>query len=628
MVTREQILIKIINKIIGEGELVKQQKLMTGLNKATQSVNKTTQSLTGNQKTINSITAGFNKAGETQVRIVKSVNKISQTQSEKAKLLATRQGVLSDLAGKYGMDASKVYRILRQGNITIDKNSNLIDVTGKKVKDLDRVMKQGRRTTQKFQGQYLSLMFVGMALERTFGGIISTQMELWGLNEGFSAMLMVVMIPTMTLLSDTLWPIIEWFMNLPEPAKEVIGIFILLAAITGILLAFFGAFMVLLTSFGMSVAGSSKLLGQFGLVMIGIGFIFIGVMEIIQNWGKSLNKVIRGAGLSILGIGAVLLAFIGWWALIPIAVGAVVWAIAKYWDKLPGYIQKPLIFIYVLLEALGKFIYAMLINPTIAFVKIIWYLLHGQFAKAWEEGKNAVTSVIEPFIDLGKRYTELAERSDKYTAEQKSGLNEVTDASENTSRVMQSTMRNSLETIQTSFNATVNTAELSATTISNSWNESSSNMVESTLGSVNSINDILSRIPTEITTIHKTIERGVGGVTYGITPTKITGWEVPPNPFTGKGGYSTVNPMAQFEPGAKPIYGKQGGGWIPKTGPYILHAGEYVNTIGKTKGMQTETIINLNPVYYVTVADRREFEILIRNNNNKLVEDLRRMVEV
>jgi len=72
----------------------------------------------------------------------------------------------------------------------------------------------------------------------------------------------------------------------------------------------------------------------------------------------------------------------------------------------------------------------------------------------------------------------------------------------------------------------------------------------------------------------------------------------------------------------------QGGGWIPKTGPYMLHAGEYVNTIGKANGMGNGTIINLSPIYNVYVSDKREFEMMIKNNNNKLVEDLRRMIEI
>jgi len=39
----------------------------------------------------------------------------------------------------------------------------------------------------------------------------------------------------------------------------------------------------------------------------------------------------------------------------------------------------------------------------------------------------------------------------------------------------------------------------------------------------------------------------------------ISGWEVPPNPFTGEGGYSTTDPTAAFKPGAKPVYYTSGG---------------------------------------------------------------------
>ena len=323
--------------------------------------------------------------------------------------------------------------------------------------------------------------------------------------------------------------------------------------------------------------------------------------------------------------------FVGWWALIPIAVGAAIWAIAKYWHKLPGYIQKPLIFIYVLLEAFAKYLYATLINPMIAFAKIMYYVFTGQFKKAWATAKDAVTSIIDPFLNIGKRYDELVKKSDKYTEEQNSGMDNIKSKTTNMANDIQSVMGNSLKITQQNFDATTITGQLSAVNIANAWDESSINMSNSMINSANMINEAINTIPSRIETVHETIEITSYGTSSGRSGATI-GRDALGQPMTM---IPTATPTATPKyveskfPGVPGYYEYfQGGGWIPKTGPYMLHAGEYVNTIGKANGMGNGTIINLSPIYNVYVSDKREFEMMIKNNNNKLVEDLRRMIEI
>ena len=155
-----------------------------------------------------------------------------------------------------------------------------------------RTVKKGIPIIKRFQAQYLSLMFTGMAVYRTFGGIVKTQTELWGINEGFSAMLSVVMIPVMEWLSDVLWPIFDWFMELPEPIQKVIGFFILLGVVVGALAMVFGMFMLALTATGIGTAIS--LFGSFLLVIFGIGIILWGVIDIVTNFGKSTVGILKG----------------------------------------------------------------------------------------------------------------------------------------------------------------------------------------------------------------------------------------------------------------------------------------------------------------------------------------------
>ena len=48
----------------------------------------------------------------------------------------------------------------------------------------------------------------------------------------------------------------------------------------------------------------------------------------------------EGLGLIIMGIGVILFLFIGWWALIPIAIGAVIFWIIRNWDKVKDVFQN------------------------------------------------------------------------------------------------------------------------------------------------------------------------------------------------------------------------------------------------------------------------------------------------
>jgi len=71
----------------------------------------------------------------------------------------------------------------------------------------------------------------------------------------------------------------------------------------------------------------------------------------------------------------------------------------------------------------------------------------------------------------------------------------------------------------------------------------------------------------------------------------------------------------------------QTGGIIPGSPstpvPIIAHGGETVIPAGRGTGG-----IVMNVSYNVTVSDKREFESMLRINNDKLVEDVRRIVEV
>lgn len=64
------------------------------------------------------------------------------------------------------------------------------------------------------------------------------------------------------------------------------------------------------------------------------------------------------------------------------------------------------------------------------------------------------------------------------------------------------------------------------------------------------------------------------------------------------------------------------GGTVPKTGLFRLHQGEEVIPTKDVKRGQ-----NINITYNVEVADKREFESMLRANNDKMTRDIRRVIQ-
>lgn len=199
-----------------------------------------------------------------------------------------------------------------------------------------RTMTHGMRG---FRMEMLGVMFFGMMLQRTFIGLLQPVMEAFGVFDMFRIMLMTLFLPVMEMIFPFLLTVMEWFMNLPEPVKKAIGIFVILGAIFGLIIMIIGQFALGIGSLILVFSGFGMLIGIIGAVaavLIGIGFIVYGLYLIVK--GK-----FEGIGLVIMGIGAILLLFIGWWALIPIAVGAAVYFIIKHWEVIKEFLKKTFI---------------------------------------------------------------------------------------------------------------------------------------------------------------------------------------------------------------------------------------------------------------------------------------------
>lgn len=149
-------------------------------------------------------------------QVIEIVTRFVDGASQKVKEVTQR---VEDLRGGY----QRVTTTLS----TLNKN------TGK----LNKSMETQRVVAKRFQMQWLSIMFFGMALNRVFNGLIKTSMEWVGITELMSLTMGVFFLPIALALLDILLPILQWFMDAPEPIKLVVGGFVLLGgAVSGVLM--------------------------------------------------------------------------------------------------------------------------------------------------------------------------------------------------------------------------------------------------------------------------------------------------------------------------------------------------------------------------------------------------------
>jgi hypothetical protein len=217
-----------------------------------------------------------------------------------------------------------------------------------------------------------------------------------------------------------------------------------------------------------------------------------------------------------------------------------------------------------------------------------------------------------------------------------SGMEDVNSTTKDTASGIQKSMGDSLKSVQASFQTTEIEATTVAGTMSQSWSNSSINMASATVGAVDSINSSLSQIPTKITTVHEIVEvtsRGsssgqTGGTTYATGPTPISLPSAFPVPKSSSSSSSSGGSWLGNTIGAIGKWlGFASGGVVPgRLGspmPAIVHGGERVIPVG---GSNEESGITLNVTYSINVSDKFQMEKMIKSNNTKLVEDLRRMI--
>jgi len=312
----------------------------------------------------------FDNATQPVREVIKSLDKLN----EKLKIAKLSQRQFTKLAEKNFLEVSK-------GGELIDK------LTGKTVK-YGVAVKQAAFENRKFKFQWLTVMFAGMALSRVFEGMVHSMFQLTGVSDMWAATIQTTLLPTFLPLSDILFKLMNFIMNLPEPIQEMIGAFVLVGFAAGKVATAIGAIMLPI----------SMLMGAgigLGTIILGVISIFAGLALIVKGVIDIMKGKFEGVGLVIMGVGSILLLFIGWWALIPIAVGAAVYFIIRYWDKFKGF--------FVNLWNKLKNLFITVWRDISSFFIRVWDKIKSTFVGAWNFIKSVAKSTADFLISLPKK---------------------------------------------------------------------------------------------------------------------------------------------------------------------------------------------------------------------------------
>lgn len=225
------------------------------------------------------------------------------------------QKKLQFLSKKFNVDANRTTRMLRSQGVIYKKNVGHVDAFGKKVTNMNNIMKKGRKATDQFNMSALGVMFAGMAIQRVFIGLarsatmtftkilesnnmlgsavqkLGVQFEFLKFTVG-SAM-NTALEPLMPVIMDIINRFTEWTQKNPKLISKIIilgivlGTFLLIAGQTSLaivsIVQFFGLANVAAVALGTS-------LSIVGLILLGLVVIVLAVKTALELSDVALGK--------------------------------------------------------------------------------------------------------------------------------------------------------------------------------------------------------------------------------------------------------------------------------------------------------------------------------------------------
>ena len=231
------------------------------------------------------------------------------------------------------------------------KKGGKFNRTGSQIVSKTRMMTQGMKG---FKMEMLGVMFFGMNLQKTFGGMLQPALQLVGALDLLRVMFELLFLPISLVLLDAFLPVMDFFTNLPEGVKLAIGGLVLLLSIIGMVLFLVGS---LALGIGSLMALFAGIGGTATTGAAGAGIFSTGLTALGGAIGAIITVISACLVPILLIIGALALLWLAWqtnFANIRGFAETVFEAIGKIFEGIVDIFQGALDIIFGLIEMDGE----------------------------------------------------------------------------------------------------------------------------------------------------------------------------------------------------------------------------------------------------------------------------------
>ena len=209
-----------------------------------------------------------------------------------------------------------------------------------------------------FRMELLSVMFFGMAIQKSMEGLLKPSMDAVGIFDIWGTTLKILFLPAAFLVLGFVLSLQQFLLGLPEPVQGVISGFALLLLGLGTALFIFG-------QVGLGISGLGMLFPSLGTAVAAAGGGIVGAFKVIGAgaWSFLMSPVGMVIAAIVIILIALYLAWQGNW-----------FGIREVFAQVWGYLEPVFGFLGVVMEGVGKI--AMLVfNGIAAVVVIAWNII-------------------------------------------------------------------------------------------------------------------------------------------------------------------------------------------------------------------------------------------------------------
>ncbi|KKM80829.1 hypothetical protein LCGC14_1336050, partial [marine sediment metagenome] len=201
--------------------------------------------------------------------------------------------IITEAVDKASGRLRKVSETIRQVNTQMGTQVETTRKLNERTNQLSLATRRSTRGMHQFAFEFLGIMFLGMAIQRMFTGLIKTSLEWVGVQEVMSSALGVLFLPVALQILD--WAILffQWVSELSPATQKFLGWIALGGIILGTFLFILGTIVLGLNSLRLALGVTS--LTRWALGMAGMGNAATIAKRKIMSLGLTLGRVFGAA---------------------------------------------------------------------------------------------------------------------------------------------------------------------------------------------------------------------------------------------------------------------------------------------------------------------------------------------